>query len=459
MKHILIVDDNKMNLLVAKEAIADIYEVSTVMSGMEALDFLKSCKPDLILLDIKMPYMDGFEVMARIQEDEKIRDIPIIFLTGNHDAELESKCLECGALDYIIKPFVPNVMRSRIAKVLELERLRINLMERLNEKIEEVSVIQNRSQQDPLTGLWNRVYLERMVRMCLESRKKGSLFMLDLDNFKLINDTYGHQEGDHVLKVFAETIQKFSKEEDIVCRIGGDEFMVYTLEDSRIYLENKAEKIIAHMSWFFDEQKYETNSSVSIGIARYPEDGQDFRELYNAADKALYYVKQNGKDSYHFYSDQYAEEKERSSNKVDLKYLRDVMYRMDLDNGAYILDYDIFHYVYNFLRRIVERSGKEVQTILFTLRGVDEAVTSAEEEETVIELLERAVVTSVRRVDVATRYSSRQFIVVLMDANEQNGKNVADRILNNLSKMYRGDLYFEYDIVRMDGKKIINSEE
>ena len=155
--------------------------------------------------------MDGFEVMARLQEDEKLRDIPIIFLTADNDAEMETKCLECGALDYIIKPFVASVMRSRIARVLELERLRINLLERLNEKIEEASVFESRSQQDPLTGLWNRVYLERMVKMCLESRKKGSLFMLDLDNFKLINDSYGHQTGDRVLKVFAETIQKYSK--------------------------------------------------------------------------------------------------------------------------------------------------------------------------------------------------------------------------------------------------------
>ena len=235
--------------------------------------------------------------------------------------------------------------------------------------------------------------------------------------------------------------------------------MIYTLEDSRVFLENKAEKIIAYMSRFFDEQGYGTNSSVSIGIAKYPEDGADFQELYNAADKALYYVKQNGKDSYHFYSDQYAEEKERSSNKVDLKYLRDVMYRMDLDNGAYILDYDIFHYVYNFLRRIVERSGKEVQTILFTLKGPDTAMENSQDAETAIELLERAVVTSVRRVDVATRYSNRQFIVVLMDANEENGKFVAERILDNLGKMYRGELYFEYDIVKMDGKKIVNIQD
>lgn len=459
MKHILIVDDNKMNLFVAKKAIADIYQVSTVTSGQEALSFLKINRPDLILLDIKMPEMDGFEVMSRLQADENLRDIPIIFLTADNDAEMESKCLECGALDYIIKPFVANVMRSRIARVLELEQLRINLLDRLNEKIQEVSIIQNRSQQDPLTGLWNRVYLERMVKMCLESRKKGSLFMLDLDNFKLINDTYGHQEGDQVLKEFARTIQKYAKDEDIVCRIGGDEFMIYTMEETRVYLENKAEKIIAHMSRFFDEQEYETNSSVSIGIAKYPEDGEDFQALYNAADKALYYVKQNGKDSYHFFSDQYAEEKERSSKKVDLKYLREVMYRMDLDKGAYILDYDIFHYVYNFLRRIVERSGKEVQTILFTIKGTNEAIENVEEVELVIELLERAVVTSVRRVDVATRYSSRQFIVVLMDANEENGRFVAERILTNLGKMYRGDLYFEYDIVKMDGKRIISADD
>src|SRR5574344_1743394 len=109
MKHILIVDDNKENLTAARHVLSDIYKVTAVTMGMQALKFLENNRADLILLDINMPEMDGFEVMKRIRSTPEMLDIPIIFLTADNDAETESKCLECGAVDFIAKPFVPNV--------------------------------------------------------------------------------------------------------------------------------------------------------------------------------------------------------------------------------------------------------------------------------------------------------------------------------------------------------------
>lgn len=142
MKHILIVDDNKTSLSSAKSALNDIYKVTAVTSGEQALKFLERNECDIILLDINMPEMDGFEVMRKIHGNDELADIPIIFLTADNDAETESRCLEEGAADFIAKPFILNVMRSRISRILELDDLRKNLEEKLDERTRHISHIQ-----------------------------------------------------------------------------------------------------------------------------------------------------------------------------------------------------------------------------------------------------------------------------------------------------------------------------
>jgi len=142
MKHILIVDDNKTSLSTAKSALNDVYKVTAVTSGAQALKFFEKNICDIILLDINMPEMDGFEVMRKIRENSELADIPIIFLTADSDAETESRCLEEGASDFIAKPFVLNVMRSRISRILELDDLRKNLAEKLDERTQHISHIQ-----------------------------------------------------------------------------------------------------------------------------------------------------------------------------------------------------------------------------------------------------------------------------------------------------------------------------
>ncbi|MBQ9948591.1 MAG: response regulator, partial [Oscillospiraceae bacterium] len=127
MKHILIVDDNKSNLAAAKTVLCDSYKITAVTMGQQALKFLENNTCDLILLDINMPEMDGFEVMEKIKANEQRSSIPIIFLTADDDAETENRCLEAGAMDFIAKPFVPSVMRLRIGRILELEDMRKKL--------------------------------------------------------------------------------------------------------------------------------------------------------------------------------------------------------------------------------------------------------------------------------------------------------------------------------------------
>lgn len=455
MKTILVVDDNKVSLSNAKMVLSDKYRVITVLHGSQALTFLDNNSCDLILLDINMPEMDGYEVFAKVREKEKCADIPIIFLTSDNDADTETKCFETGAVDFIAKPFVPSVILSRVARTLELEELRKSLANRLDEKTQEVSDIKAKSRQDALTGLWNRAHTEETANQLLAEGVPGVLFMIDMDNFKAINDNYGHIAGDKTLKMFAETLEKYAEEGDILCRIGGDEFVVFAPNlTSRNEISNRASDIISDLCYKLEQCKFETNSSVSIGISQAPSDATDFTKLYNCADKALYHVKQNGKNSFHFFSDQNESERSRSSSKVDLNHLGELFSRADSGKGAFLLDFDNFHNVYNFIRRFVERSGRDVQTVLFTLSNKEGAAEpDTEEIETALEMLDKAIYTSLRRIDVSTRYSSRQIIVLLMDANEENGDIVAQRIVSCFENLYLGEnITVEYGITKMEGK-------
>ena len=451
MKNILIIDDDKLNLAMARKVLSDEYKVIPAIKGTQALTYLKSGDCDMILLDINMPEMDGFEVLKRIREMEHCKDIPVIFLTADNDSETETRCFKEGAIDYITKPFVPEVMRSRVGRALELEELRCSLAKRLEQKTREVSDMKYKSCQDVLTGLWNRAYAEETVNAMISQGTTGALLMIDLDNFKAINDNYGHIAGDRTLKMFADTLRDLAGEHDVLCRIGGDEFVVFVADiTTKSEISSRAANIISSLNQKLEECKFETNSSVSIGIAQTPEDGTEFGKLYNSADKALYYVKQNGKNSYHFFSDKMQAEKKRGEKNVDLKYIRAFMNRSDSGKGVYALDFESFHHVYHFIQRFIERSKRDVQTLLFTVTEDGVQDLDVTETEHALETLEKAICMSLRRSDVSTRYSSKQLIVILMDANEENGDMVAGRILKCFKEIYTGgNIQIDYDIACM----------
>lgn len=447
MKTILVVDDDKLNLSAARKVLSGEYKVIPVVRGTQVLSYLENEECDMILLDISMPEMDGFELLRKIRTMENGKDIPVIFLTADNDTETETRCFKEGAIDFIVKPFVPAVMQSRIGRALELEELRRGLADKLEKKTREVSDIRSKSYQDVLTGLWNRAYTENAVNEMISQEKKGALFMLDMDNFKAVNDNYGHIAGDETLKVFAGTLKKFAGEGDILCRIGGDEFMIFVKGvTEKSELSSRAADIISDFQKKFAALSFEIECSVSIGIAQTPEDGLEFNKLYNSADKALYYVKQNGKNAYHFFSDKLQKEKSRAGKIVDLKYINSLMSRADDGQGAYFLDIGSFHHVYNFICRFVKRNEKDVQTVLFTVNEENQEI-DVTEMELILETLEKAIYTSLRRSDVSTRYSSKQIVVILMDTDEVNGSMVADRILDCFYKMYsHQEVQIDYDI-------------
>lgn len=445
MKHILVVDDEKINLNCASAALNGHYKVTTAMSGKQALQFLSVTVPDIVLLDINMPLMNGFEVMEQMRAQERTRRVPVAFMSAEKDAVTEGKCLEKGAVDFLPKPFVPSILLGRIDKIMRALDTEQTLTAELKD-------IRDKSQKDALTGLWNRNYTSQVVEERLRKGGKGALFMIDMDNFKAINDNYGHDAGDKTLKMFADTLRDHTGKKDVACRIGGDEFVAYI--DSTVDKEKLGEiagSIIKELCYKLEECKFDTNSSVSVGIAMAPEDGEDFTSLYNAADKALYHVKQNGKNAYHFFSDQSPADMEQAARYVDIRYFHELARRSDGHRGAYQVDLRGFQYVYNFLVRQAERGRFDTRTLLLNLMPDEGYVPEKDELDKDMELLEEALFNGLRRGDIFTRYSDKQVVLLLPETTEEEAKGIVARVAADYEGRYNGGkvhVYYETVVLK-----------
>lgn len=428
MKHILVVDDSNMYCIIAKNALEGSYKISLAHSGQEALEFLKKEIPDLILMDIEMPGMNGKEALRQIKLHKEWSKIPVIFLSAISEQETEVECLELGADDFIAKPFKPLIMTSRVSKILELYELRKDLERQLMRRTQQMELATLKSLTDALTGLHNRDYLEKRLQELLDERRAGTLFMIDLDNFKEINDTYGHIVGDKTLQIFAEVLKTYSREDDIICRLAGDEFVTFYPElTSREIAAKKAADIIHLFAEKMSALGYADVVSVSIGIMMAKGD-EDFISLYNNADKSLYFVKNNGKNAYHFYGE-HKIVSEESSTVVDLEVVRNMMEQGVVQTtGAFSVAYDEFKKIYDFVIRYVSRKKQQVQIVLFTLSMGNEYLAGMSME-SAMEVLEESVISSLRSMDAGTKYSNKQYIVLLLDTDRENGKMVAERVI------------------------------
>ena len=662
MKTILVVDDDRVNLVMAQNLLRTEYKVIGVNSGKQAFKFLEKYTPELILLDILMPEMDGFEVMKLLQENDEWKNIPVIFLTADRKTDTESKCFEMGAYDFITKPFEPTVMLNRVRRTIELDGYRKDLQKRLEEKTREVELVtiesittvantidakddytkghsirvayyaealarkigwseedvQNihyvallhdigkigvpdsvlnkpfkltnvefeliknhtvmggeilkdikmfpkvdigakyhherydgkgypnglKGEEIPLVAriigivdsydamASNRVYRKRLQdeivkeelirgrgtqfdpylvdqfmelleegelqknipsedmvmpifhsdkiydgitkeemglnskvdyltgllgkeqgeKEITESLRNGSgcVMVLDLDHFRNVNETYGHLTGDYILKLTADILKDVS-EKDIVCRLGGDEFLYYvegiTSQEEAV---QKVEKILE----VFEEKKKEIDVlkdvSISVGISLFGVDGGDFEELVKKADKALYHVKQiDSEERYLFYQSANML-KTLEQTKSDLNRLIDMVENRQSYQGAFQIDYEEFGRVYDFVVHFSQRNKQELQLILFTLFSADGSDIKLSQMEQAMQCMEQAIIKSLRGVDVGTRYSSSQFLVVLVGAERDDIHIVTDRIVHNYFRLYGDrDITLSYDIANL----------
>lgn len=446
--NILFVTDDANDLALARDALVE-YEVVGADDGIQAIEyFCAESDCVLCLLDRELPKMDAFDLFRAIRELPKYETLPILFVNGAEDVQADIDCLKLGASDFLKKPLVKEILRAKCVRALEFESARRRFRAQLEREGHKVA-------RDPLTGLLNRKDAEDEINALIDDGAAGTMMMIDLDNFKLINDAHGHVAGDQILTDFADILRKNFRETDLLCRIGGDEFVVFANGlVSRDEIKNRALDCIFDLDRRIKELNYGVNSSVSLGIAQTPQDGKSFNRLYYCADKALYHVKHNGKHAFYFYDDQIEEEEKRVDDTVDLYQIEEMFARLDSGRGAYLVDYDSFPVVYNFIRRFMERNGRDVQVVLFTVvPNGPEIVPVMSEVEFVLDLLKQAVYTSLRKVDASTKYSSRQVIVLLVDSNTTNGEIVAQRVITHFGELYTGDRYhLEHAIAKMPGK-------
>ena len=658
-KIILIVDDDRLTLSTAQNLLGDMYKVVAVNSGKQAYKYLDRHMPDLILLDINMPEISGFEVMRTLQSDSRWSKIPVIFLTADRSSETEVECFRMGACDYISKPFEPQTMQSRIKSTLELDGYRKDLQRRLDEKTREMERItiqaimtvantvdakddytkghsmrvaayaelmaqrlgwseeevqntyyvamlhdvgkigvpdavlnkpfkltdvefrliqghtimgaeilkdfkmfpnvdvgaryhherydgkgypeglkaesipliariialvdsydamtSNRvyrrrltdevvmqelnkgkgTQWDPdlvdifmqlikegalekqwlkedemaapifdsekifgvsmgnqsvleastdyLTGVLSKRQGEYEITMSLRT-SGGCLMILDLDHFKRINQTHGHLAGDYALKMIADVLCEVCSNE-IVCRTGGDEFICFAEGmDSRDNAVAMVHKILNAFTKKQEQIDILKETQLSIGISLSGVDGYEFEELYQRADKALYHVKQNENVHYGFYHSTGLMRTPEQS-KSDLDAVLDLIRQQEERGGAFQVEYDEFGHIYEFVSRFSERSHQETQILLFTLFSSDGSDIALERMEVAMQCMEQAICKSLRGVDVGTRYSSSQFLVVLMGTEKENVRVVTDRIIQNYFKLYGNkDITLTFDI-------------
>ncbi len=657
-KHIYIIDDSQTILKHAEGVLIGAYRVSLFQSGKDALEQMLVDIPDLVLLDINMPDMDGYSVFQRMKDSSVLRKIPVVFLTADSKQESEVKGLEMGAMDYIIKPFAPLVMQSRIARIIELDNLRKHLEQMVEDKTDEIQKIfiqsittityavdakdrytkghsvrvaqyclaiakkLNWSKQDclnmyytallhdigkigipdsilnkpvkltdeeyrlvrnhtlmganilrPITmvpqvcdgakyhherydgkgypyGLKgddipyiariigiadaydaitsNRIYEKAQVtgyavselkrgrgtqfdpyltdvmlsiiedgfeftdtpqfefeqtqsvdeadsfimevckkteidahkaedidyltgfpiRKSFESSvnayldnplHRGTMFLMDVDNFLYVNKNYGHIAGDHVICRLADVIRSHIETTAFMCRVSGDEFAVfYQEEGSEEWMRKMAEAFKEDFHKAVEEIDKDHKLSLSIGITSTRNPLERCKDLLQYCDKALYYVKRNGKNSYQILerdTDEFLDSQDKGF-QIDMAQLKSRLTEEKPAIGAYSVDYGNFEKIYRLIARSLSRNKKDAQIILFSLTENIHGSMDISDLNDAMNVLERCIVGSLRKGDVTARYSSSQQVVIMIDSNQENGHMIAERIIANYTRMY-----------------------
>ncbi len=288
---VLVIDDAIANRTVLEEMLSDQWTVVSACGGAEALELLGHVEPDVVLLDIVMPDVNGFEVLRRMKANPNMADVPVIFITGLDRPEEEAFSLELGAADYITKPFHEPVVRARVAAQMRLSGERRH-MEAL-------------AHRDALTGIPNRrqfdSVLEHEWRRARRSGQTLSVAMVDVDFFKQYNDHYGHEAGDQALKAVAGALQSAMRRPgDLAARYGGEEFalvMSDTGDSSAIQLAETVRAAVAALQVPHAHSKVAPVLTISLGVATLePDSGETPELLMRRADGNLYRAKEAGRN-------------------------------------------------------------------------------------------------------------------------------------------------------------------
>jgi diguanylate cyclase (GGDEF)-like protein len=287
---VLLIDDSQfVHRLLDARLRSESILLKSADDGKQGLEIAQETMPSLILLDLDMPVMDGFETLRELKEDPKTRDIPVIVLSGMNSSQDKVAAFDLGAIDFITKPFELTELRARVRSSLRMSEL--------------LRMLAQKAQIDGLTGLFNRPYFDEKLHSefnrTIRHGQALSIAMIDIDHFKSINDTYGHPAGDAVISGVANLIARETRSIDIACRYGGEEFSIIMPETDPVQAMRVCERIRAgceRMSWTRHPAR---NITVSVGIA-----GTQDQESVSItpegwveiADKNLYHAKQSGRN-------------------------------------------------------------------------------------------------------------------------------------------------------------------
>ena len=290
--NVLIVDDEPMSRMLLESILESVFTCATVESGEEAISYCEANLPDLVLLDMNMPDIDGLDVCTALKASPETNHIPVIFVTSTMDIESENACWEVGASDFVMKPVNASTLTHRIKTHLQ-NKLRTEFLEMM-------------TFHDQLTGLYNRMYLTKEIPLLIKqvARDKGTVgaIMIDIDYFKLFNDTYGHLEGDICLQKVAQIVSDTVKRpKDAVIRFGGEEFLVVLP-----YIDHQGTKLVAHQlveavanARIPHGKGIENRVSISAGFAVWKATDvveDDVAALIEDADISLFEAKELGRN-------------------------------------------------------------------------------------------------------------------------------------------------------------------
>lgn len=285
---LLAIDDSDlMHKLLRTRLQLEQVEIHCVASGAEGISTARAMRPDVVLLDIDLPDMDGFEVLHQLKENPATRDIAVIFVSANHETMNRVKSLDLGAIDFVQKPFEMAELKARVRSALRIQQL--------------LRMLAQRAQLDGLTALWNRAYFDqRLAAELAEARRHGralSLVLCDIDHFKSVNDRFGHPFGDEVLAQFAAVLMG-GRSSDIPCRYGGEEFGVI-LPSTGVA---EAIEVAERFRRAFEEHRWRRHPDLVLGASFGVADlatiaaGDSPADLLAKADAALYAAKRGGRN-------------------------------------------------------------------------------------------------------------------------------------------------------------------
>ena len=312
-------------------------------------------------------------------------------------------------------------------------------------KLNQLDII---SLKDGLTGLWNKKYLSDKVDDYVGGeRNSGILFIIDIDEFSIINEEYGHIMGDACLVKLAGVLSNSFRDRDIAARISADEFGVFLVGNLTYKdINSISGKLLKAAKEGFAGMKLERDFTISMGIAKSPAHGSDFLSHYRKAVEALSRSKQNGKNSFTIADEDYSKNKAVNTN-ADMKIVKRLISEKNKPNGAYKVEYEGFKHIFQFVSRYSARKETDIEIILFTISKKDgnmiDPITLSE----AMFDLENIIKVSLRIGDVATKYSSCQYLVMLIGADNVNPEDVVKRVVNNYSTFAdKYNIMVKYDI-------------